>query len=157
MCHFCRTALVDKFSTQEECLNCIKISKSAKKKKSEIWKMKSWLVPLRSIWVNQNSKFSLKGAIYTSSVASPIYQGGKVKEPCRFWPFFPDFSTFSRFFADFFLSFPRFLTMFSLSLAPTLATPLICTYCMSWAPQALSMPVTSLEVTFRKAISKLQK
>ena len=44
MCHFCRTALVDKFSTQE-------VPKLEKKnqqmwKKSKIWNIKSWLVPL---------------------------------------------------------------------------------------------------------------
>ena len=37
----------------------------------------------------------------SSSVASPICQERQSKEPSRFWPFLPDFSSFSRFFPDF--------------------------------------------------------
>ena len=38
-----------------------------------------------------------------SSVANPICQEGKVKEPSRILPFLPDFSSFFPIFPDFFI------------------------------------------------------
>ena len=79
-----------------------------------------------------------------------------MKEPSRFWPFLPDFSSFSRFFPDFsslfpdfFPSFSQFLTIFfllskghSAPLPPILATPLL-------KPSHLQLFICTMQVTMK--------
>ena len=97
-------------------------------------------------------------ACTSSSVASLFVRRGKVKEPHRFWPFLPDFSSFSRFFPDFSSPYPDFSFFFPnfwqcfrcqgghSPLAPILATPL-CTSHLS--------RLDKLQITARKVIFSL--
>ena len=85
---------------------------------------------LRQLVLIEQFKDCIHADIKTVALPALSVRRGKVKEPSRFLPFLPDFSSFSPIFPDFFPLFPGFWQIFrcqgwhSAPLATPVATPL---------------------------------